>query len=262
MLQYQLEQIGYDATLIRFSDGENAKLLPVIQAVSHQLKYTATISPAIIDVIPSYQSILISYHLLKIDPNYLLITLTQLVEQAFSDINHVQINDNSHINETNIIILPVCYHENLAPDLITLAQHSDLTVDEVIRIHSTTIYNCYAVGFMPGFAYLGDVDARIQMPRQVTPRAKVVKGSVGIADNQTAIYPKTSPGGWQIIGRCPTPLLSDLTLSEDLSKPELTIKKENKKQAANSPTMLTVGCQIKFEPIGLQAFKHLNLGID
>jgi inhibitor of KinA len=277
MLQYQLEQIGYDAILIRFNGDENAKLLPVIQALSHQLKHTATISPAIIDVIPSYKSILVSYHLLKIDPNDLLTTINQLVEQVLSDTtvrindtlhinDNVHINNNAHINESNIIRLPVCYHENLAPDIITLAQHCSLTVDEVIRIHSTTIYSCYAVGFMPGFAYLGDVDARIQMPRQVTPRAKVVKGSVGIADNQTAIYPKTGPGGWQIIGRCPTPLLSGLTLSEnlsdDLSKPELTIKKENKKQPANSPTMLTVGCQIKFEPIGLQEFKRLNLGID
>jgi inhibitor of KinA len=265
MLQYQLEQIGYDAILLRFNGGENAKLLPVIQALSHLLKHTATISHAIIDVIPSYRSILISYHLLKIDPNDLLTTINQLVEQVLSDAT-VHINDNIHINESKIIRLPVCYHENLAPDLATLAQHCDLTVDEVIRIHSSTIYNCYAVGFMPGFAYLGDVDARIQMPRQVTPRVKVVKGSVGIADNQTAIYPKMGPGGWQIIGRCPTPLLSGLTLSENLSenlsKPELTIKKENKKQPANSPAMLTVGCQLKFEPIGLQEFKLLNLGID
>lgn len=249
MLQYQLEQIGYDAILVRFNDGENAKLLPVIQALSHQLTHTANFSPAIIDVIPSYSSILINYHLLKIDTNDLLTTINYLVKQVLSD---VHINGTVHINEGNIITLPVCYHETLAPDLITLAHHCGLTVDEVMRIHSSTIYSCYAVGFMPGFAYLGDVDARIQMPRQANPRAKVMKGSVGIADNQTAIYPKTSPGGWQIIGRCPTPLLPGLDMHE-------TIMKD---QDANSPTILTVGCQIKFEPIGLQEFKHLNLAID
>lgn len=262
MLQYQLEQIGYDAILIRFSGGENATLLPVVQVLSQQLKHTASISPAVIDVIPSYNSILVSYHLLKIDLNDLRTTINQLVEQALNDTSlhindgtHINdtlhINNSVHINERNIITLPVCYHESLAPDLITLAQHSGLTVDDVIRIHSTTIYSCYAIGFMPGFAYLGDVDARIQMPRQANPRAKVVKGSVGIADNQTAVYPKTSPGGWQIIGCCPTPLLSGLDIEE-----------EKRGLDANSPTMLTVGCQVKFEPIELQEFNHLNLAMN
>jgi inhibitor of KinA len=77
----------------------------------------------------------------------------------------------------------------------------------VIALHSSIIYDVYAIGFAPGFAYLGNVDKRIAMPRKETPRQKIFKGSVGIADQQTAIYPSDSPGGWQIIGRTPISLI-------------------------------------------------------
>ena len=108
--------------------------------------------------------------------------------------------------EGKLIELPVYYHPDVGPDLERVACNNGLTVEEVIAIHAGRDYTVCAIGFAPGFAFLADVDARIATPRHERPRAKVVTGSVGIADRQTAVYPMDTPGGWQLIGRCPVPL--------------------------------------------------------
>ncbi|MBT6028405.1 MAG: carboxyltransferase domain-containing protein, partial [Porticoccaceae bacterium] len=92
------------------------------------------------------------------------------------------------------------------PDLAALAENAGLTTDQVIDIHQSTEYRVYAIGFAPGFAYLGEVDERIAASRLATPRLKVPRGAVAIADRQTAVYPAESPGGWNLIGLCPTPM--------------------------------------------------------
>ncbi|WP_369434125.1 allophanate hydrolase subunit 1 [Psychromonas sp. MME1] len=91
-------------------------------------------------------------------------------------------------------------------DLDALSQRTNLTVAEIIQLHSETIYRVCAIGFAPGFAFLAEVPAAIQAPRHATPRHFVPAGSVAIADAQTAVYPSDSPGGWQIIGNCPITL--------------------------------------------------------
>ena len=103
------------------------------------------------------------------------------------------------------ITIPVCYETPFAPDLAKLALAKNLTEEEVIRIHTSKTYRVYMLGFIPGFSYLGEVDERIMMPRKQQPQP-VQAGSVGIAGRQTGIYPLTSPGGWQIIGRTPLKL--------------------------------------------------------
>ena len=95
----------------------------------------------------------------------------------------------------------------MALDADEICEHTGLTFEEVINIHASTTYRVYAIGFAPGFAYLGNTDSRIEIPRKQTPRLKVPPGSLAIADRQTAIYPKQSPGGWQIIGRTPVSLI-------------------------------------------------------
>jgi len=94
--------------------------------------------------------------------------------------------------------IPVIYD---GPDLDDLALVHGLSKEEVIDIHMASVYKVYMMGFLPGFAYLGSVDPRIATPRHASPRKKVPAGSVGIAGNQTGIYPLESPGGWQLIGR-------------------------------------------------------------
>lgn len=101
------------------------------------------------------------------------------------------------------IDLPVCYEPPYGPDLGDVAAFGGTTVDDVIARHLGRQYRVYVVGFVPGFAYMADVDSRIAAPRRASPRVKVPAGSVAIAAGQTGIYPAATPGGWNVIGRCP-----------------------------------------------------------
>jgi len=104
------------------------------------------------------------------------------------------------------VVLPVYYAVETGADLESVAARAGLSVQGVIDLHAGAEYRVYAIGFAPGFAYLGQVDERIAAPRLATPRARVPRGTVGIAERQTAVYPSESPGGWNLIGRCPVPL--------------------------------------------------------
>jgi inhibitor of KinA len=101
-----------------------------------------------------------------------------------------------------LIEVPVCYSRQYGTDLEGLADHKNISVEEVIRLHLSRTYRVYMIGFLPGFAYMGEVEEEISMPRKPEPKP-VVAGSVGIAGRQTGIYPLPSPGGWHIIGRSP-----------------------------------------------------------
>ena len=100
--------------------------------------------------------------------------------------------------------VPVCYEGDYAPDLPDVAAFAGCSRDEVIARHLARQYRVYVVGFVPGFAYMASVDPSIAAPRRASPRLKVPPGSVGIAAGQTGIYPAATPGGWHLVGRCPT----------------------------------------------------------
>jgi inhibitor of KinA len=102
-----------------------------------------------------------------------------------------------------VIDVPVCYGGSFGPDLGEVAAFAGCTDDEVVALHAGRTYRVYLVGFVPGFPYMGTVDPRIAMPRRATPRVKVPAWSVGIAGEQTGIYPTETPGGWRLIGRTP-----------------------------------------------------------
>ncbi len=104
--------------------------------------------------------------------------------------------------------LPVCYVEKFGWDLKYLENKKGLTREEIIELHTSPTYLVYFIGFLPGFLYLGGLDARLKLDRKKSPREKVPRGAVGIAGVQTGIYPQCSPGGWQIIGNCPVPLFN------------------------------------------------------
>jgi len=100
-----------------------------------------------------------------------------------------------------VIDVPVCYDGDLAPDLADVAAFGGCSKDDVVALHTGQTYRVYMVGFVPGFAYLAEVDQRIAAPRRATPRTAVPAGSVAIAGGQTGIYPAMTPGGWNIVGR-------------------------------------------------------------
>ncbi len=190
----RIEVAGEDALIIYLDDFIDNNISKEISQLENRL--AEELSDCLVDLIPSYVSLLVIF-----DP---LVSDYYAVKQSI--IKHLTFDFTEAITNNNIIELPVYYSPKSGPDLKNIAKTSKLSVDEVIKIHQEKTYQVFAIGFAPGFAFLGEVDARIATPRLATPRAKVPKGSVAIADQQTAIYPEQSPGGWNLIGLCPLPL--------------------------------------------------------
>ena len=115
-----------------------------------------------------------------------------------------------------------------------------VSVDELIDLHTGTTYHAYANGFAPGFCYLGEIPEKIATPRLATPRRQVPAGSVAIADRQTAIYPIASPGGWNLLGRCPTPLFD---------------------RRSAPPATINVGDRVRFKAIEREEYLALGGGL-
>lgn len=152
--------------------------------------------PGVIDLVPSYRSLLVYY-----DP--MRVTLPQL-ERRLSDLE--QNLDQAAVHAPKLVEIPALYGGECGPDLAHVAEHNGLTPEEVVQIHSGADYLVYMMGFTPGFPYLGGMSERIATPRLQTPRTVIPAGSVGIAEQQTGVYPIESPGGWQLIGRTPVQL--------------------------------------------------------
>lgn len=148
----------------------------------------------VVELVPTYTSICIHY-----DPAMLSYeTLQRIIGQM-----KINLSEDNQEAPGRIVEIPVCYGGEYGPDLSFVAQHNGLTPEEVIKRHSEGEYLVYMLGFLPGFAYMGGMDASIACPRLESPRTKIPAGSVGIAGTQTGIYPLSSPGGWQLIGRTP-----------------------------------------------------------
>jgi inhibitor of KinA len=145
------------------------------------------------DVVPTYRSVAIYFEPLKTDQVALRSLLEQEAEAVVPAVDFAPAE----------VRIPVCYDADLGPDLQEIAEQAHLTADEVVRLHAARTYRVFMLGFAPGFAYLGVVDPRIVAPRLSTPRLRVPAGSVGIAGEQTGIYPMETPGGWRLIGRTP-----------------------------------------------------------
>ena len=153
-------------------------------------------SKGILDLVPSYRSLLMIY-----DP------LCISIDEIKAGIKDIWNNpDQSRLPQPQTVKIPVVYGGEHGPDLELVAQYHNLTPREVIDFHTRSAYRVYMIGFTPGFPYLGEVLDAIATPRRETPRTLVPKGSVGIAQRQTGIYPVDSPGGWQIIGWTPVKL--------------------------------------------------------
>lgn len=118
-----------------------------------------------------------------------------------------------------LIEIPSMFDEVSGPDLPLVAEKSGLSVNEVVELFTSSAYRVFMIGFLPGFAYMGEVDERIALPRKQQPRQVVPKGSIGIAGRQTGIYPLESPGGWQLIGRTEVELFTPYAERPTLLQP-------------------------------------------
>lgn len=180
--------VNVDSLIIYFGDKIDEDIALKIKKVYHSLRKLNL--DGLIEIIPSYTSIFITFDIFKYDFE----TLKNIIEQNIN----LDIQENF---DEKIITVDVYYGTEVGFDLIDMSSKTKLSIEEIIQIHSSKLYDVYAIGFLPGFAYLASVDERIALPRLSTPRKIVPKGSVAIADTQTAIYPQQSPGGWNIVGK-------------------------------------------------------------
>ena len=147
----------------------------------------------VIELIPAFNSVTVLYDSTVTSAGTLKIKLERIIKKL----------GNSQQSSAVIYKIPVCYEEEFSPDMKNVEAHTGLSREEIIEIHSSTDYLIYMLGFLPGFAYLGEMDKRLATPRLDSPRVEISRGAVGIGGEQTGIYPVASPGGWQLIGRTP-----------------------------------------------------------
>lgn len=147
----------------------------------------------VIELIPAFNSVTVLYDSTVISAGTLKIKLERIIKKL----------GNSQQSSAVLYKIPVCYEEEFSPDMKNVEAHTGLSREEIIKIHSSTDYLIYMLGFLPGFAYLGEMDKRLATPRLDSPRVEISRGAVGIGGEQTGIYPVASPGGWQLIGRTP-----------------------------------------------------------
>ena len=185
---------GDQALLIEFGEEIHPAINRRVQAFAQRANQHKI--PGIGELVPSYCTALIYY-----DPLYLSFSQAASWAGEFLSPGSVEVESTPTIKE-----VPVLYGGPHGPDIDFVAERNGISVEEVIRIHTSQTYLVYVVGFSPGFTAMGTVPEKIQAPRLPTPRTKVAAGSVGIGGVQTGIYPVESPGGWRLIGRTPLKL--------------------------------------------------------
>ena len=221
----KIEVAGQNAFIVYFAEQTSPAVSAQIQCAVDNI--LSSMHDCIVDLVPSYASLLVIFDLDRSDP----FAVRQKLRAALEHL------DAADAGAGELVTLPVYYSLESGPDLETIAERGKISVDEVIDIHQQQEYRVYAIGFAPGFAYLGEVDERIAAPRLATPRQKVPRGAVAIADRQTAVYPAVSPGGWNLIGLCPTRMFD----------------------AGKTPSMpVQVGDRVRFEAIDRERFIELG----
>lgn len=229
----EIQSLGDHALTVVFGDAIDEDINRQVLAFFHFLQEENI--EGVKDLIPAYASLTMVYNITEIRKYHGISAfefMQNKVRSAFKKFNIVE----KEVSK-KVIHIPVCYDLSLGLDLREMAQQKNTSIEEIVVLHSAATYRVYMIGFLPGFAYMGKVDAKIAVPRKNVPGKNVVAGSVGIADFQTGIYPLNSPGGWNIIGQTP-----------------IEIFNKNYKE----PCVLQPGDTVKFEPISLEEFEELK----
>ena len=175
-----------------------------------------------------YASLLIIYN-----PNLISFSLLKQRLQLWYDEDNLALERHPTLWE-----IPVCYNKEFGIDLDFLSKEKELSVDEIISLHSGAVYTIYGIGFLPGFLYLGGLKETLHIPRRSAPRLEVPKGSIAIGGKQTGIYPQHTPGGWHILGKTPVTLFNP---------------------RSERPCFATPGDKIKFRPITKAEFEVIEI---
>ena len=176
---------------------------------------------------PAYHSILVKFNPLQRNHD----ELEEILQQYIGRIENVS------LPEPREVEIPVCYGGEYGPDLNDVGAIHGMSPEHVVALHSSTTYLVYFLGFVPGFAYLGGLTEALVTPRLATPRRRVPAGSVGIAGNQTGVYPVATPGGWRLLGRTPVAIFRP-------DRDELSL--------------LSIGDRVRFTPISPAQFASLE----
>lgn len=220
-----IEQVSGNSLLLRLADTPDSSLPARLSAICDRLESDARGGNSwLVDLVPAYTTLLVTWDPLATDFHGVRRRVLASLQQARAG----QASTTPRLHR-----IPVWYSRQSGPDLEEVARQSGLTVDEVITLHAEPRYQVFALGFAPGFAFLGQTCERIAVPRKKTPRTRVPAGSVAIANRQTAIYPLESPGGWQLIGLSPVRLFDLHSLS-----------------------LLNTGDEVQFQPISEERYRH------
>ncbi|WP_060481347.1 5-oxoprolinase subunit PxpB [Pseudomonas sp. NBRC 111119] len=187
----RIEVVAIDTLMVRLFQRIDEANMPWMLAARQRI--STAFGTHLLDLVPSYTTLMVQFAL---PPSEARALITQALEGLQPDAG-----SGGRRHE-----IPVWYHASVGPELPVLAARSGLSEAEVVRVHSERDYPVFALGFAPGFGFMGLVDERLASPRLSTPRKQVAAGSVGIAERQTAAYPAVSPGGWNLIGRTPVRL--------------------------------------------------------
>ncbi|GBF75190.1 hypothetical protein PA598K_03577 [Paenibacillus sp. 598K] len=242
--QAEIEPMGERAVIVRLGAGVDELTHRRVRQLAERLE--AQPFAGMIEVIPAFDTVTIVYDPLAIylnarrsapDQDGELSTPYAIVESRLREVLGRLRDGETPV--ARLLQIPVCYGGPFGEDLAHVAERNGLSPEEVIAIHAGTEYVVYMLGFAPGFPYLGGMDGRIAAPRRATPRLTIPPGSVGIAGEQTGIYPIGTPGGWQLIGRTPLRLF----VSEQ-----------------DPPTLLRAGDRLRFVPITPEQYAEWEEG--
>ena len=200
---------GDAAITIYFNEQAGEELIRTIQFLSEVLRNT--FSNELIDVVPAYQSLTLYLDVLNIN--------IEAIELSIKETTERYLKEQIKPHKPNLIKIPVCYNEEYGTDLAGLGEHCNMSVTEVITLHTQEDYLVNMLGFLPGFLYLSGLKEQLHCPRKSTPLLKVPAGAVAIGGGQTGIYPVESPGGWHIIGRTPISIFNPNTETPFIAKP-------------------------------------------
>jgi inhibitor of KinA len=234
----QIEPLGDSALLVRVIDQferDPAEALRAVLAVHRRLE-TASI-PGAIELAPAYTTVAVFFDLSQIAVEDATSSSFDIFKTKIEGVLAHRARKTTASVDSSAMEVPVCYAAEFAPDLAEVALHAGLSEEEVVSGHSSAKYRVNCVGFTPGFPFLSGLPARLATPRRATPRKEIPAGSVAIGGAQTGIYPRKSPGGWNIIGRTPLQLFD--------------IQRE-------SPALFHAGDHVRFRVISREEFEQFS----
>ncbi|MDJ1480183.1 5-oxoprolinase subunit PxpB [Cytophagaceae bacterium YF14B1] len=231
---FQISPLSESAIVLGFGNTIDRTLNTQVLALAEAIQ--ASPFPGFTEVLPAYSSLTVFYDIFAVRKAFPHTPAYHTVRKILLD--YITTDESVfHSGKDMLVKIPVCYSEVFGWDWKEVYEHTGISREEVIAIHTATIYRVYMMGFLPGFPYLGGMDSRIATPRKSQPRLKVEAGSVGIAGEQTGVYPLDSPGGWQVIGKTPVKLFDPTT---------------------NKPVLLKAGDQVQFYEIDEDTFYTWN----